>query len=277
MTSDFSSLDIVIVNYRTADMTIRCIASILEHQITQIEHIVVVDNNSPDDSAKRIQTAFPRLRVIFSGRNDGFGAGVNIGISHCSADHILILNPDTYFLDNRLAPLIGFMQGNPKVGIAGLDLINPDGSRQHSARRFYTWLDIAARRVPALGKLLRLRISRHLMIDEWNSNRPFEAEWVMGTGFVVSRSLLDRLGGMDEDYFLYMEDVDLCARTWESGFRVVCLPGVRLVHDHQRSSASKVYSFAGRTHLASLMKFAKKFRVPLFQQPGVKRISRQPG
>jgi N-acetylglucosaminyl-diphospho-decaprenol L-rhamnosyltransferase len=156
------------------------------------------------------------------------------------------------------------------VGLVGLDLVYPGGERQYSARRFYSLLDVLGRRLP-LGRYwpVKARIDRHLMRTAWDSGAPFEAEWVMGTGFVVRRELFLKLHGMDEAYFLYMEDVDLCARVWQSGAKVICVPGARLVHDHQRSSAAGPLSWAGRLHLQSLLRFRQKFHVPLVRQPGV--------
>ncbi len=267
-------LGVVLVNFRTADMTIRSISSILMHEIANIENIIVVDNNSADGSIDRISAAYPRLRVVASSINGGFGAGVNLGLRRLRQRYVLVLNPDTYFERNYVFWVIGLMMANPDIGIAGLDLVNKDGSRQYSARRFYSLLDVAARRVPKIGNALQGRMAKHLMEDAWRSGRPFDAEWVMGTGFVANRQVIATLGGFDERYFLYMEDVDLCARVWKAGFRVVGIPGARLVHDHRRSSAASPLSRAGLRHLTSLVKFASRFPVPVFTQPGIDRIRR---
>ena len=265
-------LGVIIVNYRTADLTIRSVASILRQGIAKLEHIVVVDNNSGDDSVGRIARAFPKLRIIASRTNGGFGAGVNTGLKLTREKYVLILNPDTYFENNSVLAALSYMLNHPDIGVAGLDLVNKDGSRQYSARRFYSLLDVVARRVRVVGNLLRRRVDRHLMKEAWRYGTPFDAEWIMGTGFIANRNLLMALGGMDESYFLYMEDVDLCARMWSAGFRVVCVPNARLVHDHQRSSAKNPFRFAARRHIASLVLFASKFSVPIVRQPGIEEI-----
>jgi GT2 family glycosyltransferase len=266
-------LAVILVNYRTSDMTIRCVGSILEQGIATVDRIVVVDNNSRDGSVDSIRSAFPKLRVIALETNCGFGAGVNVGLRWLHNEQfVLVLNPDTYFEDNSVAVVISYLKGHPDVGIAGLDLVYKDGSRQYSARRFYSLLDVAARRIGIIGRLLKKRIDRHIMKDAWQTCVPFDAEWIMGTGFVARRDVITALGGMDESYFLYMEDVDLCARVWNAGFRVVCIPEARLVHDHQRASATNPLKFAARQHILSLLKFASKFTVPMFQQPGIDGI-----
>ena len=265
-----SRLNAVIVNYRTPDLTLKCVASIVAHGVAAPADIVVVENASPDDSYARLSAELSGVRLLQAANNGGFGAGVNLGAALCEADYILVLNPDTYFEDGSLNKALAVLDSQPEVGLVGLDLVYPGGERQYSARRFYSLLDVLGRRLP-LGRYwpVKARIDRHLMRTAWDSGAPFEAEWVMGTGFVVRRDLFLKLHGMDEAYFLYMEDVDLCARVWQSGAKVICVPGARLVHDHQRSSAAGPLSWAGRLHLQSLLRFRQKFHVPLVRQPGV--------
>lgn len=268
-------LNAVIVNYRTPDLTLKCVASILAHGVAAPEDVVVVENASPDDSHARLAAELPGVRLIRAASNGGFGAGVNLGAAACEREFVLVLNPDTYFEDTSLDTALALLDRRPEVGLAGLDLVYPGGERQYSARRFYSLLDVLGRRLP-LGRYwpVKGRIDRHMMRAAWADGAPFDAEWVMGTGFVVRRALFEALGGMDEAYFLYMEDVDLCARVWQAGARVVCVPGARLVHDHQRSSAAGPLSWAGRMHLKSLRRFMGKFRVPLVRQPGVEGLWR---
>jgi N-acetylglucosaminyl-diphospho-decaprenol L-rhamnosyltransferase len=269
-------LSVIIVNYRTPELVLSCIASLARHRIALAEDIVVVENASPDDSYARLRRELPvNVRLLRSSSNRGFGSGVNFGMAACRRDYVLVVNPDTHFTDNGLARVLDLFDTEPQAGLVGLDLQYPDGRRQYSARRFYSWLDILARRTP-LGRTdrFRARMEQHLMMDAWSSDSAFDAEWVMGTGFVVRREMFEALGGMDESYFLYMEDVDLCARTWLAGYRVLGMPGVTLVHAHQRQSAGSPVSRAGRHHLRSLLRFRRKFHVPLTLSPGVVRIER---
>jgi hypothetical protein len=270
-----SRVNAVIVNYRTPDLTLKCVASIVAHAVAAPEDIVVVENASPDDSFLRLSEQLSGVRLIQATSNRGYGSGVNIGAAVCTLDYILVLNPDTYFEDGSLDKALAVLDNQPDVGLVGLDLVYPDGERQYSARRFYSLLDVLGRRLP-LGRYwpIKARIERHMMRSAWSGGVPFDAEWVMGTGFLIRRELFLQLQGMDEAYFLYMEDVDLCARVWQSGSRVMCVPGARLVHDHQRSSAAGPLSWAGRLHMLSLLRFWKKFRVPLVRQPGVEGLWR---
>ncbi|MBC7701338.1 glycosyltransferase family 2 protein [Aquabacterium sp.] len=263
-----STLGVVIVNYRTFDLTMQCVRSLLEHQIAKPSDIVVVDNLSPDGSGERLNAALDGgVRVILSSRNGGFGAGVNLGVAASRTDLVLVLNPDTYFLSNSVDVIKGLFDERPRLGIAGLKLINPDGSLQYSARRFYSLPDIMARRTP-LGRLGAMQglIRSHLLKRRWRGG-PFEADWVMGTGFVLRRSAFDQIGGMDEDYFLYFEEVDLCARMWINSWQVLALPQVELVHEHQRHSAAGIWSTSGKIHLRSMNRFFDKFGIPWVRRP----------
>jgi N-acetylglucosaminyl-diphospho-decaprenol L-rhamnosyltransferase len=262
-----TSLNVIIVNYCTPDLVVGCVNSIVSNGVAAIEDIVVVDSCSPDNSFAKLRERLTHANVVQTEENAGYGAGVNFGAKHCSSEVVLLLNPDTYFEDNSIYGAIEALKADPKVAIAGLDLIYPNGDRQYSSRRFYSCLEIIGRRTP-LGRHwpLKSRIDSHLMKSSWDAGDPFEADWVMGTGILVRREMFLAIGGMDEAYFLYMEDTDLCARVWAAGFKVLCVPGARLVHDHQRSSV-RPFSSAGRAHLRSLMRFHGKFSVPIFNPP----------
>lgn len=262
------SLGVVIVNYRTFELTMQCVASLLSHQIVAPERIVVVDNDSPDGSGEQLKANLPAgVRTVLSKHNGGFGAGVNIGVAASSTDLVLVLNPDTHFQANRMDIIQGLFARQPDLGIAGLKLINPDGTLQYSARRFYSLTDILVRRTP-LGRLAPMRqlVNSHLLKRKWRGE-PFEADWVMGTGFVLRRSAFDEVGRMDEGYFLYFEEVDLCARMWVKGWRVLAVPDVELVHEHQRHSQAGIWSTSGKTHLRSMVRFFSKFGVPWLRRP----------
>lgn len=272
-----AKLQIVIVNYKTSAFVIRCVQSIIRHGVADAAQITIVDNASPDNSVDVLRAALPTVRLVPSNKNGGFGYGVNLGTAAGVGAYVLVLNPDTYFQDNSVAPVIEYLDANPQVGLVGLDLTNPDGSRQYSARRFYSLLDVVARRVRSVGLLMPERIERHLMKSQWSGAAPFDAEWVMGTGFIVRRALFHEIGGMDDSYFLYMEDLDLCARVWHAGKKVRCIPGAHLYHEHQRSSANGFTALmkrAGRSHLKSLVRFSRKFTMPVVSQPGTAAIVR---
>lgn len=273
MSSD-AQLEVIIVNYCTADLVIRCVEFILGQGIARPEQVVVVDNASPDGSYDKFVAAIGHVRLIRSDTNLGFGAGVNLAARSCSREFLLVLNPDTYFTENSTVPALAAF--DRAVGVVGLDLVSPQGRRQYAARHFYSLMDVIGRRTP-LGMFwpLRSRVKRHLMVDSWCSEKIFEADWVIGAGFIIRRSVFEDIGGMDEFFFLYMEDVDLCARVWQAGYRVVAVPGAVIMHEHRRASAS-FFGRAARVHFRSLMRFREKYNVPLLRPPNVDGLARTP-
>jgi GT2 family glycosyltransferase len=269
-----TSMQFLIVNFRTPALTIRCVDSMTSVGISDSD-IVIVDNYSGDDSVARISSALPNIRLIEADHNGGFSAGINLGMKHVDARYAVILNPDTLLISNFVADLTDVLDRDESIAVIGLNLLNPDLSPQYSARRFYSFLDILVRR-SALKKLWpwRLLDDRHLMKKELASGRIFDADWVLGTGFAIRKSVYDKLHGMDEGFFLYMEDVDLCARAWEAQYRVVCYPAAAIIHDHQRESAKSLTSQASRHHLKSLTRFYRKHNVPAFFARDRERVLR---
>jgi GT2 family glycosyltransferase len=275
MDSAQNKLSVIIVNYCTPDLTKKCVQSLREWKIANDDQICVVDNASPDNSLVSLRAELDNIKVLDSGRNGGACYGINTGAREATCEYIMVINPDTYFIDDSIKLAFKVFKEQPDVGLIGLDLIYPDGRRQYSGRRFYSVIDILARRLP-IGRYwpLNKRVDRHLMLSDWERGASFNADWVMATGFIIRRNLFQHIGYMDESYFIYMEDVDLCARVWLSGSRVVCVPNARLVHHHQRRSASGIFSWAGRTHLRSLLTFSRKYRVPLLVPPTTGTIKR---
>lgn len=257
-----SPLSVVIVNYRTPDLTIKCVRSLIRNAVAAPEDIIVVENASGDGSADAIAAAI-ECTLVHAAANGGYGAGINLGMRHARNELVLCLNPDTYFTDSDVLGVERIFAQQPSLGLLGLDLRYPDGERQYSARRDYSLLDVLLRRTPLGGwGAGRRLVDRHLMKDAWGGGI-FSADWVMGTGFVVRRAAFEAAGGMDTDFFLYMEDVDLCVRLRNAGWRVAAVPGIRLVHDHQRASSGALLSVAARRHLRALRTFMRKHPVPL--------------
>jgi GT2 family glycosyltransferase len=255
----------VILNYNSYEDSCRCVDALMDLGIVPAEDIVLVDNCSPDGSGPRLQQRFPRVKVVLSPDNGGFGAGINFGMRQAGdCEYLLILNPDTFFLENNFQLALDEFRSTPDLGVLGLNLINPDGSSQMSARRFYSILTVAIRRSP-LGRLKifgRLH-DEHLMRGAWKQDA-FEADWVLGAGFVVRTEAMREVGGMDEGYFLYVEDLDLCKRMWLAGWRVKAIPSVRLMHHHARASERRLMSRASGIHLASTYRYWRKFGLPLW-------------
>ncbi|MGB6167986.1 MAG: glycosyltransferase family 2 protein [Geitlerinemataceae cyanobacterium] len=217
---------ISIVNYRSADFTIECLRS-LESEVKSLPgtRVVVVENASGDDSAQRIQTAIDRFgwgnwaSLQVSQRNGGFAYGNNLAIrqalhSKHPPDYFLILNPDSIVRPGAITALLEFMTRNPNAGIAGTGLESPSGEPWHITFRFPNILS-------ELDGGLRLGIVSKLL-SPWAvvrqvSAEPCQTDWVSGACFAVRRQVFELVGLMDEGYFLFYEETDLCLRAKRAG------------------------------------------------------------
>ena len=257
-------LSIVIVNYKMWQLTRALVESLLK-DLPKSTEIIVVDNNSGDDSVYLLRSDFPEITVIDNPENMGLAAGVNVALKKAKGSYYLVLNPDMVALPGSVQTLIDFMDANPLVGVAGGKLISPNGKLQYSCYRFYTVMTIIYRRT-FLGKTARGKkmISNFLMKD-FDHAEIKDVDWLMGACLMVRKKAMEKVGKMDEQFFLYFEDVDWCRRFWEKGWRVTYVPSAVFSHFHQRSSERNAIigiltNRPTREHIKSAFKYFWKFR-----------------
>jgi N-acetylglucosaminyl-diphospho-decaprenol L-rhamnosyltransferase len=197
---------------------------------------------------------------------------VNIGFRRTSGTYVLVLNPDIEVRPDSIKTLIDYMESAPDVGLCAPKLLNPDGTLQYSCRTYYSLRTVLLRRT-VLGRLFPDHpcVRTHLMTD-WDHEGRREVDWVLGAAFMLRRSALPVEGVMDERFFLYFEDVDLCLRLHKSGWKVVYNPAAVMVHHHQRASAQGLLSRAKFEHVRSWIKFSLKHR----REPLLRRRSEEP-
>jgi len=258
-------LSIIIVNYNTGALTKALIESLLEQELPKKTEIIVVDNDSRDESVPFLKSDFPEIKVIANKKNVGLAAGVNQGIAAAMGKYLLILNPDMVALPGAVKTLVEFMDRNDRAGIAGGKLLYPNGRAQDSSYRFYKPMTIVYRRT-FLGKTKagQREIARFLRKD-LDKSQESDVDWLMGACLITRREMVEEIGGMDDRYFLYFEDVDWCRRAWAADWRVVYVPQAVFSHYHQRSSEqSSLLSWltnrAVRHHILSALKYFWKFR-----------------
>ncbi len=231
-------LSITIVNWRTARETIACVRSVESHPPRCSYEILVLENGSGDDSFVRLREAFagrPNVHLVHSARNLGFGAGQNLLAQRARGRLLLMLNPDCRACPGAIDALVRFMRQTPRAGAAGPLTVSPEGQRLPSCRRFPT-LKAAALRNPLLGFLRRLRPVRDYLMADYNADQPVPVDWVSGACLIVRKEVFDALGGFDERFFMYCEDMDLCLRMKQAGWLTYYVPQARFVHAVGRSS-----------------------------------------
>jgi N-acetylglucosaminyl-diphospho-decaprenol L-rhamnosyltransferase len=235
MTAD-PRVSVVIVTYNSARVIDRCLESLREHESDSVE-VIVVDNASSDDTRERIEKRFPSVRLLTRPANEGLSAGINVGVAASHAPLVFLLNPDTHMTQPVLSALADFVDRDIKMGAAGPKLLNEDGTLQPSCRRYPTLWLVFFHRTSGLNRLLPGNpVARDYLMSDFDHDSERDVDWLSGAALMVRRSALEAIGGMDEGYFLYFEDVDLCHRLHDAGYRVVYYPKVELVHYIGKSS-----------------------------------------
>lgn len=234
-----SNVWIVIVNYRTANLAIDCLRA-LSAQVADLANtrVVVVDNNSGDESVAKLTAAIERegwstwADVMPLDRNGGFAFGNNANIRIALAstepvDYIMLLNPDTVALPGAIKALVDFMDAHPDAGIAGSQLANANGGMECSAHTFPSPLG-ELNRAARLGVLSRLL--RRYMDAPPSQGIAHPCDWVSGASMIIRRQVIEDIGLMDERYFLYFEEVDFCRRAHQAGWQCWHVPDSRVIH-----------------------------------------------
>jgi N-acetylglucosaminyl-diphospho-decaprenol L-rhamnosyltransferase len=250
---------VVVVTYESRDLALAALDSLRAHGGLPLE-VVVVDNASTDGTAAALRERHPRARVVANGENTGFARACNQGWRASSAPLVLFLNPDAEVLPGAISALADVLDGRPDVGVAGPRTLNDDGTVQVSTGRDLT---IASeRRQRRLVAGVRARQPWALGEAEARHSRPHEPDWVSGACLMARRSALEAVGGLDERFFLYEEDADLCRRIRTAGFRVVFTPEAVVRHRLGRSmekAAVRARAEYDRSHL----RYYRKHNGPL--------------
>jgi len=230
-------LSVVVVSFNGRDYLRRCLASVLEDTKGISSELIVVDNASRDGSAQMVEAEFPQAALIRLPVNVGFAAGCNRGIEQATGEFVLLLNPDTELAEDAFSPMVDYCRRNPSVGILGPKLLNSDGSLQLSCRRFPSHLTSLFNRRSVLTRLFpRNPFSRRYLMTDWAHNRIQPVDWLSGACAMLRREMVERIGAMDEGYFMYIEDVDLCYRAHRAGYQVVYFPQVAVTHHIGKST-----------------------------------------
>lgn len=239
----------VILNWRTADMTLRSAEAAIAAMQGIEGGIVIVDNDSGDGSEAQLRAAvadrgWDRVRVIQSGRNGGFGAGNNVGIRAGLAaggrpDYVYLLNSDAFPAPDAIRVLLDHMQAHPRTGMAGSYIHGTDDVPHVTCFRFpsvASEFEGAAQTGP-ISKLLR-----HAIIPQPIPETATRMDWVAGASLMMRQDMLDRIGAFDEEFFLYFEETDLCLRAARAGWQTDYVPASRVAHIGSASTGMKEWA-----------------------------------
>ena len=261
-------LSIIVVHFRKPAMLKLCLDSIhksLTAMPTIDYELIVVDSMTQPEHKRLVRERYPNIIFLDFKENLGYSRAVNLGLKQATGDYLLILNYDVVVSDTAITNMLSYMQKHPDIGMLGPQLRNFNNSHQPSYFRFYTPRAIIARRTP-LGKLDYFKaMANDFLMTETDPQTVQTPDWVMGSAMMISRKAYEQVGGMDERFFMYFEDVDWCRRIWQAGFKVVYQPRAIMYHYLGRGSKSRLgifdVFFNKRTHwhIASAIKYFLKY------------------
>ena len=221
-----AGVDVVVVTYRSGETVRGSLRPLVGKDFVRV---IVVDNSSGDETLDILSTL--DVETIALEENGGFAHGCNVGAAAGSAPYVLFLNPDAQIQPDSVQALVDAMEADPRIGAAAPRIVEPDGSPDYSLRRFPR-----LRSTYAQALFLHRLFPDAAWVDEVIRDpsvyeRPGPVEWVSGACFLVRRTVLEQLGGLDESFFHYSEDMDICARIWKAGYEVRYVPGAVAEHE----------------------------------------------
>lgn len=255
MTVDVS---IIIVNYNTRAMTLQALESIFCSETDNCYEVILVDNSSSDDSVASIRGLFPCVQIIENRSNVGFATANNQGIRISSGRYVLLLNSDTRIERGTLQSIIEFMDEQPLAGASGCKVLLPDGQLDPACKRGFPtpltslfYVSGVARLCPRSAVLNRYHMG-HLSADDTNA-----VDAIVGAFMVVRRNVIDQVGLLDEEYFMYGEDIDWCYRIKQAGWQVYYYPQTQIMH-YKGGSSSRRPPWLVREFYRAMLLFYKK-------------------
>ncbi len=255
----------IILNYRAPQHTIRCVHALLQQTMTNEMEILVIDNHSDTDAIGILRNQLsdlPRVRILESSKNLGFGGGYEIGIRQAKGRYILINNPEKRLHPQSLEKMMRAMESDPTIGILAPKLIHEDGTVRPSARAFPRLIDVITKRT-FLQYFFPKLVERYLQLHI-DTTQTRSVDWAVGGCLLLRRTLIEKMGAFDTRYFLFFEDIDLCRRCWKEGMSVVYFPEATAIDRTHRLSDMSAFRMPftkiGRAHIKSALQYFWKWR-----------------
>ena len=245
------TLSIIIISYNVKDLLINCIKSIKNTIQNTTYEIIVVDNNSSDDSVQAITLMFNDLKVISNNKNVGFAAANNQAIKICRGEYLLLLNPDTIVFDNTINGCLTFFKDTPDAGLVSCKILNPDMSLQSSCRNDRSLLTEIIENLGFQVILKKLDLFSNSYLRNWKHNKIRSVPCVSGAFMLVSQKTVNQVGLLDETFFFYGEETDWCVRIRNQRLKIYFIPEFQIIHFGGASSqalpsASYLHSIRSR-------------------------------
>jgi GT2 family glycosyltransferase len=229
-------LDIIVVSWNTRDILRDCLASVYEQTRGISFQVIVVDNASSDGSAEMVRAEFPQAVLIENTENRGFAAANNQGMEIAGGRYVLLLNSDTIVLDGAIQKTLRFAESHPEAAVVGCRVLNPDGTLQRTCFMFPSLLNLVLAATYLYKIAPRNSFCGRERMGGWERDAVREVEVVSGCFMLVRREAIERVGLMDEEYFMYAEETDWCWRFKKAGWKSLFYPDAQIVHLGGQSS-----------------------------------------
>lgn len=250
-------VSVLIVSYNVKEYVAHAIDSLLKSNLDELE-IIVVDNHSFDSTVEHIQTSYPDVKIIANQDNVGFGRAVNQAAAHAKGDYYLILNPDTVVQENTVSTLTQYIQDHEEVGMIGPKILNSDGTLQPACKRSFPTLRVAIPKLLGLDKLFpKSKWAGKYNLTYLDPDQINSVDAISGSCMFLSKDLFHELGGFDEQFFMFGEDLDLCFRIWQTGKEVHYVPTTQIIHYQGESVKTAPYDSINAFYNAMIL-FAEK-------------------
>ncbi|PWI31440.1 glycosyl transferase family 2 [Flavobacteriaceae bacterium LYZ1037] len=244
-------LSIIILNYNVRHFLELCLRSVEAAVVNMDAEIIVVDNNSPDDSCQMVKELFPKVKLIENKSNDGFSKGNNIGVKQANGDYLCILNPDTVVAEDTFEILLKFAETKTDLGILGCKLIDGKGQFLPESKRNVPTPMVSIKKI--------LGFSKPYYASQLNENNIGKVPILVGAFMLLKKSVYVEVGGFDEDYFMYGEDLDLSYKVLKAGYQNYYNPKTSVIH-FKGESTLKDKTYAKRFNGSMQLFFEKHFK-----------------
>jgi GT2 family glycosyltransferase len=254
-------LSIVILNYNTCQLTVAALRSIFVSETMYNYEVIVVDNNSKDQSVSEISNQFPQVRMVVNPENWGFSKGNNQGIVIAQGRYILLLNSDTVIQPDTLDIMLRFMDCHPKVGAAGCKLILPDGTLDKACKRGFPTPSASFYYAFGISKLFPNNpCFNQYQLSHLDPDGEYPVDCLVGAFMLIRREVIEQVGMLDEDFFMYGEDIDWCYRIKQAGWVNYYYPRTHIIHYKGASSRKKPYKIVYEFHRAMYLFHRKHYQ-----------------
>lgn len=251
-------LSIIIVSWNVAEVLAACLDSILANQAANLSsEIIVVDSGSSDHTTALLREHYPQIKLLAQSENLGFTRCNNIGLRAAAGRYLLLLNPDTEIMGDALAQMVAHLDANPDVGIVGPHTLNTDRTTQSTRRRFPTLATALFESTWLQPFAPRSLLDRYYVADV-PDDTVTDVDWVQGSALLARREVYAQLGGLDEGYVMYSEEMDWCKRAKDAGWRVVYLGTAHIKH-HGGKSTDQVTAWRHIYFQQSKLRYFRKY------------------